>query len=47
MANNSIGLTGRYDMNTEEFSAWIKYRIIRPAMVAAQLPSGGDIRRYR
>jgi CheY-like chemotaxis protein len=39
MANNSIGLTSRYGMNTEEFSALMKYRIIEILLVASHYDS--------
>jgi CheY-like chemotaxis protein len=39
MGNNSIGLTSRYGMNTEEFSALMKYRIIEILLVASQYDS--------
>ena len=39
MANNSIELTSRYGMNTEEFSALMKYRIIEILLVASHYDS--------
>ena len=39
MTNNSIGLTSRYGMNTEEFSALMKYRIIEILLVASHYDS--------
>jgi CheY-like chemotaxis protein len=39
MANNSIGLTSRYGMNTEEFSALMSYRIIEILLVASHYDS--------
>jgi CheY-like chemotaxis protein len=39
MGNNSIGLTSRYGMNTEEFSALMKYRIIEILLVASHYDS--------
>jgi DNA-binding NarL/FixJ family response regulator len=39
MATNSIELTSRYGMNTEEFSALMKYRIIEILLVASHYDS--------
>ena len=39
MGNNSIGLTSRYGMKTEEFSALMKYRIIEILLVASHYDS--------
>jgi len=39
MANNSIELRSRYGMNTEEFSALMKYRIIEILLVASHYDS--------
>ena len=39
MTNNSIGLRSRYGMNTEEFSALMKYRIIEILLVASHYDS--------
>jgi CheY-like chemotaxis protein len=39
MANNSIELTSRYGMNTEEFSALMSYRIIEILLVASHYDS--------
>ena len=39
MGNNSIGLRSRYGMNTEEFSALMKYRIIEILLVASHYDS--------
>ncbi|MEJ2581113.1 MAG: PEP/pyruvate-binding domain-containing protein, partial [Acidobacteriota bacterium] len=39
MPNNSIELTSRYGMNTEEFSALMKYRVIEILLVASHYDS--------